>query len=51
MVVAAPKKVTFLQDLRYQAEYVGLRFLIGLVRLFPLDLAWIKRKTHEGGWG
>ena len=39
MVVAAPKKVTFLQDLRYQAEYVGLRFLIGLVRLFPLDIA------------
>ena len=39
MVVAAPKQVTFLQDLRYQAEYVGLRFLIGLVRLFPLDIA------------
>ena len=28
-----------LRDLRYRFEYLGLRFLIGLVRLLPLDLA------------
>ncbi len=38
-LVAQPKKISFLLDLRYRAEYVGLRFLIGLVRLFPLDIA------------
>ena len=32
-------KISPWRDLRYQAEYVGLRFLIGLVRLLPLDLA------------
>jgi hypothetical protein len=35
--LAKPIKVSRLLDLRYQAEYVGLRFLIGLVRLLPLD--------------
>ena len=29
----------FLRDLRYRLEYLGLRFLIGLVRLVPIDLA------------
>ncbi len=29
----------FARDLRYRLEYAGLRFLIGLVRLFPVDLA------------
>lgn len=28
-----------LRDLRYRLEYAGLRFLIGMVRLIPLDLA------------
>jgi KDO2-lipid IV(A) lauroyltransferase len=28
-----------LRDLRYRLEYLGLRFLIGLVRLAPIDLA------------
>ena len=28
-----------LRDLRYRLEYLGLRFLIGLVRLVPIDLA------------
>src|SRR5688572_7404260 len=26
-------------DLRYRLEYAGLRFLIGIVRAFPLDMA------------
>ena len=29
----------FMLDLRYRLEYAGLRFLIGMVRLCPLDLA------------
>ncbi len=29
----------FTLDLRYRVEYAGLRFLIGIVRLFPVDLA------------
>ena len=37
--MAKPIKVSRLLDLRYQVEYVGLRFLIGLVRLLPLDAA------------
>ena len=28
-----------LRDLRYRLEYLGLRILIGLVRLFPIDVA------------
>jgi KDO2-lipid IV(A) lauroyltransferase len=39
VAASAPEKLPCLKDLRYQAEYVGLRFLIGLVRLFPLDIA------------
>ena len=31
--------IPFLRDLRYRLEYLGLRFLIGMVRLFPIDLA------------
>ena len=30
-----------LRDLRYRAEYLGLRILIGLVRLFPIDVAGV----------
>ncbi len=29
----------FTLDLRYRLEYAGLRFLIGIVRAFPLDMA------------
>jgi len=29
----------FMLDLRYRLEYAGLRFLIGMVRLCPLDIA------------
>ena len=29
----------FARDMRYRLEYAGLRFLIGLVRLLPVDLA------------
>src|SRR5262245_18105174 len=28
-----------LRDQRYRLEYLGLRILIGLVRLFPIDVA------------
>src|SRR5262249_60410796 len=38
-LLARPTKISPLLDLRYQAEYVGLRFLIGLVRLLPLDIS------------
>ncbi|HSH62769.1 MAG TPA: lipid A biosynthesis acyltransferase [Methyloceanibacter sp.] len=31
--------LSFLRDLRYRLEYLGLRFLIGMVRLLPLDVA------------
>ncbi|MEZ0278526.1 lysophospholipid acyltransferase family protein [Methyloceanibacter sp.] len=31
--------LSFLRDLRYRLEYLGLRFLIGMVRLLPLDIA------------
>lgn len=37
--MAKPVDLTFARDLRYRFEYLGLRFLIGLVRLFPIDLA------------
>ena len=37
--MAQSAKLPFLRDLRYRLEYVGLRFLIGLVRLAPIDLA------------
>jgi len=37
--LAQPLEISRLRDLRYQCEYVGLRFLIGLVRLLPLDMA------------
>ena len=28
-----------LRDLRYRLEYIGLRFLVGIVRFITLDLA------------
>ena len=31
--------ISQLHDLRYRLEYLGLRILIGLVRLFPIDVA------------
>ena len=31
--------ISQLRDLRYRLEYLGLRILIGLVRLFPIDVA------------
>ena len=31
--------LSFWRDLRYRFEYLGLRFLIGIVRLLPLDIA------------
>ena len=34
-----PSAIPPLRDLRYRAEYAGLRILIGLVRLFPIDVA------------
>jgi KDO2-lipid IV(A) lauroyltransferase len=37
--VAPPSKIPPLRDLRYRLEYLGLRFLIGLVRLAPIDVA------------
>jgi KDO2-lipid IV(A) lauroyltransferase len=37
--VAQSSKLPFWRDLRYRLEYVVLRFLIGLVRLAPIDLA------------
>ena len=37
--MAKSSKLPFLLDLRYRLEYVVLRFLIGLVRLAPIDLA------------
>ena len=37
--MAQRSTVPFLRDLRYRLEYLGLRFLIGMVRLFPIDLA------------
>ena len=37
--MAQSSKLPFWRDLRYRLEYVVLRFLIGLVRLAPIDLA------------
>src|SRR5262245_19399516 len=37
--MAQSPKLPFLRDLQYRLEYVVLRFLIGLVRLAPIDLA------------
>jgi KDO2-lipid IV(A) lauroyltransferase len=37
--VAPPSEIPPLRDLRYRLEYLGLRFLIGLVRLAPIDVA------------
>ena len=37
--MAPRSKISSARDLRYRFEYLGLRFLIGIVRLFPLDLA------------
>ncbi|MET0688626.1 MAG: lipid A biosynthesis acyltransferase [Methyloceanibacter sp.] len=37
--VARNSGLSFLRDLRYRLEYLGLRFLIGMVRLLPLDVA------------
>ena len=38
-LVARNSGLSFLRDLRYRLEYLGLRFLIGMVRLLPLDVA------------
>ena len=36
----APRSaIPILRDLRYRLEYLGLRFLIGMVRLVPIDVA------------
>jgi KDO2-lipid IV(A) lauroyltransferase len=37
--MADPSAIPPLRDLQYRLEYVGLRALIGLVRLFPIDVA------------
>jgi KDO2-lipid IV(A) lauroyltransferase len=37
--VARNSGLSFMRDLRYRLEYLGLRFLIGMVRLLPLDVA------------
>ncbi len=37
--MAKSSDISFLLDLRYRLEYLGLRFLIGIVRLVPVDLA------------
>jgi Kdo2-lipid IVA lauroyltransferase/acyltransferase len=37
--VARNSGLSFWRDLRYRFEYLGLRFLIGMVRLLPLDIA------------
>jgi Kdo2-lipid IVA lauroyltransferase/acyltransferase len=37
--VARNSGLSFSRDLRYRLEYLGLRFLIGMVRLLPLDVA------------
>ena len=35
--MAKSAEISFLLDLRYRLEYLGLRILIGIVRLFPVD--------------
>jgi KDO2-lipid IV(A) lauroyltransferase len=37
--VADPSAIPPLRDLQYRLEYVGLRILIGIVRLLPVDVA------------
>ena len=37
--MAEASKLPLWLDLRYRLEYLVLRFLIGIVRLFPIDLA------------
>ena len=37
--VARNSGLSLWRDLRYRLEYLGLRFLIGIVRLLPLDVA------------
>ena len=37
--VARNSGLSLMRDLRYRLEYLGLRFLIGMVRLLPLDVA------------
>jgi len=37
--MADPSAISPLRDLQYRVEYVGLRILIGFVRLFPIDVA------------
>jgi len=37
--MADPSAISPLRDLQYRLEYVGLRILIGFVRLFPIDVA------------
>jgi len=46
--LAKPIKVSRLLDLRYQAEYVGLRFLIGLV-FVAATIGGIMSKTGNLG--
>jgi len=35
--VAKSAEISFLLDLRYRLEYLGLRTLVGMVRLVPVD--------------
>ena len=37
--MAKRSEIPLLRDMRYRLEYLGLRFLIGMVRLFPIDFA------------
>ena len=37
--MADPSAISPLRDLQYRLEYVGLRILIGFVRLVPIDVA------------
>ena len=39
-----------LRDLRYRAEYLGLRILIGLVRLVPIEVAGSISAMPVPGW-
>ncbi|MEX2166888.1 MAG: hypothetical protein WD852_07690 [Methyloceanibacter sp.] len=37
--MAKRSEIPLLRDLRYRLEYLGLRFLIGMVRLVSIDMA------------
>ena len=45
--MAKSTDLTFARDLRYRFEYLGLRFLIGLVRLLPIDIAASVTKPYS----